>query len=76
VIDRNSRRITTTISKERFDFIKSRGWRFSELILLGIQQKEQNPALIERISKLEKANFVMQDRLVRQAEIIQKNIKR
>ena len=76
MIDRNSRRITTTISKERFDFIKSRGWRFSELILLGIQQKEQNPALIERISKLEKANFVMQDRLVRQAEIIQKNIKR
>lgn len=46
--------ISTTIPKELKDMINVKGWKFNDLIRLGISTKEDNPQLIRRIKELEK----------------------
>lgn len=56
-------RITTTIPKDIKDYIKRNGYKYNELLRLGIMAKENNPQMIDRIRILENRNEVIERRL-------------
>jgi len=52
--------ISTTIPLKAYQTAKERGYKFNELLLLGLRAKEENPQLIERITVLEEGNKKLQ----------------
>lgn len=51
--EKNIREVTTTLPKDIVEYIKKQGYKYNELIRIGIKAKEGNPQLIERIKVLE-----------------------
>ena len=55
--------ISTTLSREIYDKIKAKGLHFNELILLGLNARDKNPAILERLAILETGNDKLQRKL-------------
>lgn len=55
--------ISTTISRENYDKIKTQCWHYNELITMGMQAKEDMPCLLARIGILEEGNRKLQAKL-------------
>lgn len=63
------KKITTQVENKTFEKIKKNGWRFNELIMMGISQMEKKPAFLasinelkEQIELLEKSLIILQSK--------------
>lgn len=71
------KRITTSIPSDKYLEIKQLGFSFSDLVLAGLQHRKGMPLMLERINKLEKANVILQQRvLILSDEIFRKKAKK
>jgi hypothetical protein len=60
----NLKKTTTTIPLEEFNYIRTKGYKVSELVLLGLKAREDNPQLIERIRNVENTIPDINEKLV------------
>lgn len=45
--------ISTTISQENYQLCIEKGWKFSELLIMGIQAKQEFPKVLDRLNEAE-----------------------
>jgi hypothetical protein len=55
--------LTTTIPYDLWKKCKDNGWKWQELMYLGIAAKENNPQLVQRIREVEEGNDKLQKKL-------------
>jgi len=64
--------ISLGIPDEVYSFVKKHGWKHKEVYLLGIQAKQDNPQLLNRIAITERGNEKLQRKLTELGEQIAK----
>lgn len=63
--------VSLNIPLDVYEFVKKHGWNHREVYLLGIQAKQDNPQLLNRLSEFERGNEKLQKFATNQSQRIE-----